>query len=94
MRSGTPWERKPQVVADAHVKVFDMAVEEDLLAFQRVMGKAGCSPQAAVIHTLEKTFCADTGSWKVFVIWYDLFSEPPDETRTRMDAFLRGEECL
>ncbi len=91
-RHNAPWHARPQTVQEAKVKVFDLSRSEDLAELTRVMERVGMS--AAYIHTLEKQFCAETGSWKVFTIWYDLYSEMPAETRTRRDAFLRGEECL
>ncbi len=74
--------------------MFDLSRDDDTAELARVMERVGMAPAAAYIHTIEKQFCAETGSWKVFLIWYDLYSEMPDETRTRRDAFLRGEECL
>ena len=93
-RAQAPWDKKPQTVMDAHVRVFDLSAGQDVSDFTRVMQMVGMAPPAAYIHTLDKQFCADTGSWKVFLIWYALYSEMPDETRVRYDAFLRGEECL
>jgi hypothetical protein len=92
-RDELPW-RRPEVVQDARARVFDLAVEDDLAAFVRVLQKAGMNPPAARLHLMEKQYCEGTGSWKVFLIWYDLFSELPDEARARRDAFLRGETCL
>jgi hypothetical protein len=93
-RAGDPWTKKPQVVREAKVRVFDLADKEHLADFERVMALAGMSPPAAYLHTFEKHFCDTTGSWKAFVIWYELYSEMPDETRERQNAFLQGGACL
>jgi hypothetical protein len=93
-RADDPFRKRPEVVQEARVRVFDLTSAEDAAELTRVLQKAGMVPPAARVHLMERQFCEGTGSWKVFMIWYDLYSEMPDEARERRNAFLRGESCL
>lgn len=92
IKNGAPETQQPQVVGDPESLVLELNKPEDLRKLNDVM--AMYSGRKAVIHVFEKIYCEDIGSWRVFLVYFKLFQEMPDETQRRWDQFYNENGCL
>jgi hypothetical protein len=74
-----PDSRRPQVVTDMHVDVFDMGSEEQRARLADILSK--CAKGRAYESSRSQEFDRETGTYKVLLIWGEFFLEDPQEAR-------------
>lgn len=92
VRHDAPERERPHQVNEAGVKVLDLSEAKDLRTLQDIMELYGQG--ALYLHSFEKQFVPEKQNWMVFVSYFKLYREMPDETAQRQRAFLNGGSCI
>jgi len=65
-------------VNDVHVNVYNLADDTERQASEAAIKRATAAN--AGISSMESYFDTDTGNWKLLLIWYEIYSESPEES--------------
>jgi hypothetical protein len=71
-------ERQPTLTHEAHIKIFDLSKQEDLVEYEAIWGKV--MKGLSLIGKEDLVYDAEKKSWRVFVRWTDQFYTEPKET--------------
>lgn len=80
LREGDP--NAPVVVPEAHVRIFDTSIPEDLEAYTAIQNQFAIG----LCQTSKEDilWIPETKSWKIFLRWAQFWSETPQYTKSRM----------
>lgn len=71
-----PANRQPQPRLVAHVKVFDLSKEEDILEYEAVMQRAATN--TCTIYEMDRQYAAEKQNFIVYMHWADMYMVNPD----------------
>lgn len=75
IKNDDPESMKPQIKADARVRVFDLSKDEDLKAYTEVWDRA--VKGVVMISIEERHWCDKTQNFKIFLRWGDAYLAMP-----------------
>lgn len=75
-----PLDKRPRLVADMHVKQFDLQDDEQRREFERILDK--CAKGKGYVSQKELQFDEALNGWRVLLIWGDFFLEDPVEAES------------
>lgn len=74
-----PSHRLPTLATDMHAKVFDMSNAEDCKQLEDVLTR--CAKGRAYESSRKESFDQAAGTFKILLVWGELFYEDPQEAR-------------
>lgn len=76
-KENDPEDKLPQMGFEAHVEIFELNDKEQLKGYQQVVQKL-VTDQAIMSYEL-KEYDPDIKSWRVLIVYTDMFYEEPPE---------------
>lgn len=70
-----PESMKPQIVTEAHIRIFDLGKAKDIQDYADIWTKA--TRGHVLISAEDRHWCEDTQNFKVLLRWGELFQELP-----------------
>lgn len=77
-KKGDPLHRKPRLVADMHVRQFDLQDNDQREELEKILDR--CAKGKGYISQKDVQYDEKIQGWKVLLIWGDFFLEDPVET--------------
>lgn len=76
-KDNDPIDQQPQIKYKAHVEIFDLSDEKQLAEYETVVQKI--VGDTAVLSSEEKEYDPDKKSWRVLIVYSDIFYTAPDK---------------